>query len=254
MSAPLRILIVDDERAAQRNVMRLLSEIGGTEVVGQCEDGRSAVVAIERGGIDLVLLDVRMPELDGFGVVAEVGANRMPPVVFVTAFDDRALQAFDVNAVGYLLKPVQQERLAEVLRRVRSVRDAGAHEPQARRLERLLEVLGEGVVTRLAIKRDGRVTFVPTNTIDRIEASDVVARIHAAGKVFELRESLSALEKVLSPREFMRVHRSAIVRIDRVAEVQPWFRGNFVLVMRDGAKITTGRSYRVNVERLLRHG
>ena len=248
----LRVLLVDDEPAARRNLRRLLDVLGGTEVVGEAGDGRSAVERIAQGDIDLVLLDVRMPELDGFGVVRHIGVDRMPPVVFVTAFDDQALQAFEVNAVGYVLKPVQQARLAEVLRRVKS---SAVRQSQSQQLQQVLDALRpEQCVTRLAVKSDGRTTFVRTRDIDRIEADNVTARIHAGGRVYALRETLSSLERILSRREFIRVHRSVIVRVDRVTEVQPWFRGEYVLIMRDGARVTTGPTYRANVQRLLKHG
>jgi two-component system LytT family response regulator len=249
---PLRVLIVDDEDAARQNLRRLLEAIGGTVVAGEVADGRSAIAAIEQGDIDVVLLDIQMPELDGLAVVRAVGADRMPPVIFVTAHDEHAIAAFDLHALGYLLKPVSQSKLADQLGRVRA-HDSSATD-RAERVIRALEALHPGrFVTQLAIRAEGRTTFVRTREIDWIEAANVTVRIHVGKQTHELRETLTKLERMLSPNEFVRVHRSIIVRIDSVREIQPWFRGSHVLILGDGTRVTTGRTYHPAVQRLLGH-
>lgn len=260
---PLRVLIVDDEAAARENLRRLLHEVGGVAVVGECGDGAAAVERLrDATDVDLVLLDVQMPELDGFAVIAEVGVDRMPPVVFTTAYDAHALHAFDVHAVGYLLKPVSAQKLAATVERVRAGRTRAAMPAtsaatpllDAESLARLVDALrGPAAVTRLAVKRDGRTTFVDVTAVDWIEAHDVYARLHVAGHRYDLRQSLAELERLLPPHDFVRVHRGAIVRVDRIREIQPWFRGDHVLILADGTRVTSGRTYRDVVQRLLTH-
>jgi two-component system LytT family response regulator len=250
-SDQLQVLIVDDEAPARQNLTRLVRAIGGATVVGEATDGRTAVQMILAGGIDLVLLDIQMPELDGLSVVRTVGVTLMPSVVFVTAYDQYAIAAFDLHATGYLLKPVSRAKLAEQLARVRSQRAVPRETNE--RLLRLLEALEPARVTRLAVRRDGCTTFVRTIDIDWIEAANVSARIHAGGRVYEIRETLTELERTLPANEFVRVHRSAIVRLESIREIQPWFRGTHVLILADGSRVTTGRTYRHVTQRLLGH-
>lgn len=251
-SEQLRVLIVDDEAPARQNLARLLRAIGGATVVGEAADGRRAVRMIQAGGIDLVLLDIQMPELDGLSVVREVGVTRMPPVIFVTAYDQYAIEAFDLHATGYLLKPVSRAKLAEQLARVRS--QPSRPGDTSERLVRLLEAMQQRRgITRLAVRRDGRTTFVRTIDIDWIEAANVLARVHAGGRVYEIRETLTDLERTLPASEFVRVHRSAIVRVESIREIQPWFRGAHVLILADGSRVTTGRTYQQVAQRLLGH-
>jgi two-component system LytT family response regulator len=247
---PLRVLIADDEPAARRNLVRLLAPIEGVAVVAECGDGASALERIRAGGLDAVFLDIAMPERGGLEVAREIGGPDAPEIVFVTAFDEHALAAFDAHAVAYLLKPVDAAKLAAVVDRLRQRRQGANLEEMLRALDALR---ADRYASRLALRAEGRVRFLPTAEIDWIEADDDGVRVHSGGRAWALRERISDLEARLSPREFLRVHRSAIVRIDRVQEIQPWFRGDYVLILAGGARVRTGRTYREAVQRLLTH-
>lgn len=243
---PTRVLIVDDEPLARAHLRELLSEAGGVEVMGECGDGREAVRRILAESPDLVLLDVQIPELDGFGVVREVGAERMPMVIFVTAYDEYAMQAFDVSALAYLLKPVGRERFSLALERARSLMRAGSSRETAARLGRLLERLGEERPRsdRLSLKVDGRVLFVGVDEIDWLEADDNHVKVHIGQRAHQVRSTMSSFEKRLPPGKFLRIHRSTMVNIRRIVEVQPWFGGDYVFILVGGLRLTSGRSYR----------
>jgi two-component system LytT family response regulator len=243
----LRVLIVDDEAPARRKLRRMLAESGGAEVVGEAEDGPAAVQAILALEPDLVLLDIRMPGLDGFGVVAEVGPARMPPVVFVTAYDDFAVQAFEVQALDYLLKPATAERLRVVLDRARQRvgKDQAASE-LASRLDALLARLPSATpfLQRLLVERHGRAQLVPVEQVDRIEAARNYVHLHVRGARLPLRQTLAALAERLDPAQFLRISRSEIVRLDAVKEFQAWFHGDYKVVLKDGTELMWSRRYR----------
>jgi two-component system, LytTR family, response regulator len=212
-----------------------------------------------------VLLDIQMPEIDGFGVVRAVGADRMPAVIFVTASDAHALRAFDVHAADYVLKPVDRDRLLEAIERARRRVGRTAEYEEDRAIRARLAALvaevtaavttassaGRTGVTRLAVKGDGRVVFVRTADVDWIEAMDNYVRLHVGRETHLMRETLSHLEQRLNAQSFLRIHRSTIVNVDRIREVQPWFAGDYVLILGDGTKLTTGRRYRGAVRQLL---
>lgn len=253
----VRVLIVDDEPLARTHLRQLLAESPGMTVIGECGDGLEAVRRIRDEAPDLVLLDVQIPELDGFGVVREIGVERMPVVIFVTAYDEYALQAFDVYALGYLLKPVSRERFAEVLGRARGRIHTGARDDIDSRLGELLERMDDArqSVDRLGIKVDGRVLFVNPDEIDWIEAADNHVRLHMGGgggqRSHLVRGTLTSFEHRLPQRRFLRAHRSTIVNVARIVEVQPWFGGDYVLILAGGKRVTTGRSYRQKVHDFL---
>jgi two-component system LytT family response regulator len=259
----LRALIVDDERLARERLRELLAGDADVEIIGECGNGDDAVTAIARDQPDLVLLDIQMPELDGFGVVRTVGVEDMPAVVFVTAHDEHAVAAFEVHAVDYVLKPVDPERFAEAVRRAKrriaSARGTGARDDDRELRERLAALVAEvsaaavpgPAPTRLAIKGEGRVVFVRIADVDWVEAMDNYVRLHVGRDVHMMRETLSNLEARLAGTTFLRIHRSSIVNIDRIREVQPWFAGDYVVILTDGTKLTTGRRYRAAVQRLL---
>jgi len=247
---PLRVVVVDDEPLARTGMRDLLARDPELEVVAQCADGREAVRAIGALRPDLVLLDVQMPEMDGFEVLREIGAERMPLVVFVTAYDRFALRAFDVAAVDYLLKPFDDERFQRAVDRAKhAVRNAEVGE-LGRRLAGLLERGGaepppEAPATyasRLMVKNTGRTVFVRVEEVDWIEADDYYAKLHVGEKTHLLRESMGSLESRLDPLRFFRVHRSAIVNLDRVREVQFLFRGEHVVILHDGTRLKLTRS------------
>jgi two-component system LytT family response regulator len=247
---PLRVVVVDDEPLARTGMRDLLARDPEMEVVAQCADGREAVRAIGALRPDLVLLDVQMPEMDGFEVLREVGAERMPLVVFVTAYDRFALRAFDVAAVDYLLKPFDDERFLRAMQRAKhAVRNAEVGE-LGRRLAGLLERGGAeppreapaAYASRLMVKNTGRTVFIRVEEVDWIEADDYYAKLHVGDKTHLLRESMGSLESRLDPQRFFRVHRSAIVNLDRVREVQFLFRGEHVVILHDNTRLKLTRS------------
>jgi two-component system LytT family response regulator len=261
----LRVLIVDDEPLARTQLRALLADEADLEVIGECGNGTDAVTRIEEDEPDLVLLDIQMPEIDGFGVVRAVGADRMPAVIFVTASDAHAVRAFDVHAADYVLKPVDRDRLLEAIERAKHrVGRTEEYEEERTMRTRLAALVaevtaavttassaGRAGVARLAVKGDGRVLFVRTEDVDWIEAMDNYVRLHVGRQTHLMRETLSRLEQRLPAQSFLRIHRSTIVNVDRIREVQPWFAGDYVLILGDGTKLTTGRRYRGAVRELL---
>ena len=250
----LRVLIVDDEPVARRRMMRLLRAERDVDVIGEAGDGRAALQAIAEKGPDLVFLDVQIPELDGFGVLRALGGSaRVPGVIFVTAFDRYALRAFEVHAIDYLLKPFTRERLSDAVARVRDVhqRDRPAADP---RLAALLEELRNRprFLERLPARAGARIVLVDTRDIDWIQAADNYVVLHAGGREYLIRETLTRLEGELDPHEFVRIHRSAMVRLDRIGELVPSPHGDFGVTLKNGAQLTLSRFYRDRVERALR--
>jgi len=246
--APIRALIVDDEPLARAHLKSLLRERGDVDVIGESGDGRSAIDQIRRMKPDLVLLDIQMPELDGLEVIREVGPNAMPAVVFVTAYDEHALAAFEVHAFDYILKPVSRQRFSQAIDRV-----VGLIRSDVPATDRPLAALIEAMRTersaldRIAVKADGRVLFIRVGEIDWIEADDDLVRIHAGKAVHAHRSTLTHLEERLPASKFLRVHRSTLVNVDRIREIQPWFQGDWVLILNDGTRLHSGKSYRSKV-------
>ncbi len=252
-TAKVRTLIVDDEPVARGHLRALLQARADIEVVGECGDGRSAVERIRADAPDLVLLDVQMPELDGIGVVRAIGAERMPPVVFVTAYDEHALAAFEVHALDYILKPVNRARFSRALDRVvRLVRGESGRRDTAP-LAQLVEELAEARsgLDRLAVKVGDRVLYLKLAEVDWVEAADDLVRIHAGRHVYDHRSTLSQLEHRLPANRFLRIHRSTIVNMERIREFQPWFQGDWVLVLADGTRLQSGKSYRQKIRELI---
>lgn len=259
---PVRTLIIDDEPLAREHLRSLLSARGDIAVIGECGDGASAIARIRAESPELVLLDVQMPEGGGFDVVRGVGVDRMPAVIFVTAYDQHALAAFEVHAVDYLLKPVNRARFAKAIDRVvRLLRPADgapsspatkpAAEPPA--LAKAIEAIdgGRAGADRLTVRAGERMLYLRMQDIDWVEAADDVARLHVGKQVFEHRVTLSQLEQRLPARLFVRVHRSAIVNVERIREFQPWFQGDWIIVLADGTRVQTGKSYRARVRELI---
>jgi two-component system, LytTR family, response regulator len=248
----LRALIVDDEALARTALVRLLKRERDVSLIGQCDDGESAVQTIRQAQPDIVFLDVQMPEMDGFQVVAAIGAERMPVTIFVTAFDRYAIRAFDANAVDYLLKPFAPDRLTRALARARERCLGKQDKVAAQRLFSLLDSrLQSDYAQRLAVATGGRIVFVPVADIDWIEAEGNYARLHVSRKAFDVRETLQALMEKLDPREFIRIHRSTIVNARRIREVQPWFQGSHIVVLQSGEELRMSRYQRDAVDRLL---
>ena len=242
----IQALIVDDERLARKRIRSLLKNERDVEVVGECADGAEALAAIRKQSPDLVFLDVQMPEMDGFQVLQEVGGDRMPAVVFVTAYDKYALRAFEVHALDYLLKPFDEDRFGEALRRAKEQVLGGSNGELHDRLIALIEHLrsGERYVDRLLVKASGRVLFLKTEDIDWIEAAGNYVRLHVGRESHLLRETMNTIETRLDPAHFLRIHRSTIVNLDRIKEMQPWFSGEYVVLLKDGTELRLSRGYR----------
>lgn len=280
----MRVLIVDDESLARQRVRRLVQTEADVEVVGEAESGREAVTLIRELKPDLVCLDVQMPVLDGFGVLRELDGGHVPMVLFITAYDEHAQRAFDVHAVDYVLKPVDEDRFRLAFDKARKQR---ANAVAAERLGELLETVrrladargefaagvagsaGGGSATgdamgssvgataassgryasRILVKQDGRMFFVKTHEIDWIEADRNYVRLHVGKTAHTIRERISHLEETLDPRLFARIHRSTIVNLNRVREMQQWFSGDYVVILEDGTRLRLSRHYRDRVEK-----
>jgi two-component system LytT family response regulator len=252
---------VDDEPLARSGVRQLLSADADIEVVAEAGDGAAAVRLIRKRDIDLVFLDIQMPVTDGFGVIAEIGADAMPVVVFLTAYDQHALKAFEAHALDYLLKPFSDRRFARALSHAKRAvyqRRLGAAAQQLGGLagsggtrEGDAPATTERFLTRILVRSAGRTRFVTVADIDWIEAADYYSKLHVGGQVHLVRETMTVLEQKLDATRFVRVHRSAIVNIERCVEIQPEFQGRFVLIMRDGSRVPMSRGRRAQVEQAL---
>jgi two-component system LytT family response regulator len=255
MSSKIRAVIVDDEPLARDRVRMLLAGVDDIEVLGEFGDGRAAATGILELCPDLLFLDVQMPEVDGFGVLQLIGAEQMPVTVFVTAYDQYALKAFDVSAVDYLLKPFDRERFLRALARARKQIPPSSAPPEADLQARLLSLLQHvnknAFLERLVIKSAGRISFLKTDEVDWIEAAGNYVRLHVARESHMLRETMGAIEHKLDPAKFVRIHRGAVVNLERIKDLQPLFHGDHQVTLRDGSRLTLSRSYRENLERVL---
>ncbi len=243
-----KVLIVDDEPISRRRLRRLLALEPECDVIGECENGREAVRALEQENVDLLFLDVQMPEMDGFEVVS-VLAKSHPLIIFTSAYDEYALKAFDVHAFDYLLKPFDRRRFREAVQRARTQ----LSQVKSNVSDDLL-TLFENLTTartapdRIAIRNNGRVIFLKLSDIDWIEAADNYVCLHSGRETHILRETMGELEARLDAARFIRVHRSAIVNIDRIKELQPWFRGDYKVVLSDGKELTLTKNHREKLE------
>jgi two-component system, LytTR family, response regulator len=261
----IRALIVDDELNARRGLRTLLARDPELEVVGECCDGRAAVAEIERLAPDLVLLDVQMPHKNGFEVLEAIDLERPPILIFITAWDGYALKAFEVSALDYLLKPFTDERFYQALERAKGQHRERRTAELSRGLLALLEhqrregqseaepnaPQGEGPLRRFFIKADGEINFVPAEEVDWLEAVGYYTKIHAGKRSHLLRGNLGRIEARLDPKEFARIHRSAVVNLNRVLRLKDWFNGECLVVLRDGTELKVSRRHRRRLEALL---
>ena len=251
----IRVLIAEDEPLARERIHTLLEEEPDVQIVAECADGKSAVESIRATDPDLVFLDVSMPELNGFDVIREVGPDNMPPVIFVTAYDHFAVQAFDAHALDYVLKPFDEERFRTAVERAREALTRKNTGNFDRRLNDLLQGLARPhYLERLAVKSGGKIIFLKTDEVTWIGAEGNYARLHAGKRSYLMRETMSNLESKLDPGRFIRIHRSTIVSTDAIAELEPLFQGDYVVVLRDGTRLTSSRGYRGNLQAFMNQG
>ena len=257
MAGKIKTLIVDDEPLARRNLRVLLERDPQIEILDECRNGREAVKAINTLSPDLIFLDIQMPEMDGFDVLEHVGPEHIQAIIFVTAFDQYALKAFDVHALDYLLKPFDDERFARALDRAKSQIAAREINQLSERLLALLEereterkgsVRDSAYLTRLMIKASSRMMLLKVDEIDFIEADGNYAKLHVGRKTHLLREKMNDLEGRLDPAKFVRIHRSIIVNLDRIKELHPHFNGDYVVVLEDGRQLKLSRTRREHLE------
>lgn len=252
----IRALIVDDEPLSRQKIAGFLASEPDIEIVGERANGREALEALQQEPIDLLFLDVQMPELDGFGLLEALEDEAPPAIIFVTAFDQYALKAFEVHAIDYLLKPFDKERFQKALGRARETLARnparGALPVELRSLLGALHTQNQPKFTeRLVIKTGGRIYLVKSDDIDWVEAEGNYVRLHVGAAAHLLRETMTNLEQKLDPARFVRIHRSTLVNLERIHELQPWFRGDYVVILKDGQKLTLSRGYRERFEAAL---
>ena len=242
----MKVLIVDDEPLARERVRRHLRDEPGIEIVGEAGNGREAVAAIEEKTPDLVFLDVQMPEMNGFDVLKALEENKIPAIVFTTAYDKYAIQAFEFHALDYLLKPFSRERFRRAVRHAREqLENSRQSESIDERLVSLLENLkAKKYLERIVVKSSGRVFFIKTDEIDWIEAAGNYLKLHVGRDAHLIRETMQSIEAKLDPEKFFRIHRSTLVQIDRIKELHPLFGGDYAVILRNGTELSLSRNYR----------
>ena len=256
----IRAVIVDDEPAARRGIRLLLERDGGVDIVGEASGGAEAAELIAREKPDLAFLDVQMPGCDGFQALQRAGATHAPAVIFVTAYDEHALRAFEVNAVDYLLKPYDDARFAAALQRAKEEVRRRETDTVNSRLHQLLDYLqhvprppaAENAADRILLKSSGEIFFLKAEEIDWIEAEGDYMKFHVGGRTHLMRETMARLEARLDPKRFIRIHRSTIVNIDRLRKLSPSFAGEYAVILHDGTKLKLSRGYHERIASLLK--
>ena len=253
MTPTIRTIVSDDEPLAREKLRILLASEAGVRIVAECRDGRQTIDALQTCKPDLLLLDIQMPGADGFQVLSAIPADDMPLVVFTTAYDQYAIRAFETHAVDYLLKPFDHERLHKAIERIRSeLLKTNDREMTQRILDLLAGTRAESRVTkRLAIKAAGRVVFLDVEEIDWVEAAANYVRLHVGKESHLLRESIGRISERLDPDRFVRVHRSTIVNVRRIKELQPCNSGEYIVVLKDGKELSCSRGYRTELDHLI---
>ncbi|HJP84536.1 MAG TPA: LytTR family DNA-binding domain-containing protein [Gemmatimonadaceae bacterium] len=249
----IRTAIADDEPLARERIASMLEPHDHYEIVAQCKDGAEAVATMRKDRLDLVFLDVRMPELDGFQVLDALGSGHVPAIIFVTAFEDYAIRAFEVSALDYLLKPFDRARFEKTLARFEEQFQRGRM-GISDELRQFLTTLGAGTeayASRFPVKSAGDIYFVRAEEIDWIDAAGNYTALHVGGRKHLIRETMKSVESKLDPRKFVRVHRSAIINVDRLRKLQPYFHGEYVVTLQDGTTLTSSRGYSDRLRALL---
>ena len=263
----LSILIVDDEILARSRIKKLLEKIKDAGAVNECSNGAQALSFLQKNEVDLMFLDVQMPELDGFDVLQELGPNKIPLTIFVTAYDKYALKAFDVHAVDYLLKPFDDDRFYEAFNLAKEQIDLKQSGSIKQKILNIISDL-KGITTnkeidedlnenseypdKLILKESGKIHFVKTDSIFYIKAAGKYLRVVSDEAEYSIRQTMIELEKKLNPAQFLRVHRSNIINIDKIKEMQHWYKSDYVFIMHNGERLFSGSSYRKNVEMILK--
>lgn len=246
----IRALVIDDEPLARGMIREMLEHDPEAELVGECANGSEAIDAIRSLSPDIVFLDVQMPELGGFEVLDSLTESELPTIIFVTAYDQYALRAFEVHACDYLLKPFDRERFDKAWQRAKGCVSEGRVNRRDSDILALLEELkaGSKYIERLVIKAEGRVFFLDVDDIHYVEAEGNYVSVHNGQKSYLLRETISGLESQLDPKKFLRIHRSTIVKIDRIKELQPWFHGEYRVILEGGKQLMLSRNYRAKLQ------
>ena len=249
---PLTVLIVDDEPLAREGLRMLLADDPEIAAVQEAKNGHEAVEKIREGHPDLVFLDVQMPEMDGFSVIHEIGPEQMPAVVFVTAHDQYAIRAFEINAIDYLLKPVTGERFAQSLARAKA-RMRSSEPRQENQILSLLETIASPprYLNRIAVPSAGKTSFIYVEDVDWIRAAENYVELHVAQASHLLHVAMNTLEKSLDPEIFVRIHRSLMVNLRRVKEIQPVSHGEYMLLLQGGVRLQSGRTYHERIKALI---
>ena len=252
-NAPIRALIADDEALARKFIRRMLKDDHDVEIVGECSNGKEAVAMIRKHNPDVVFLDVQMPEMDGFAVLESVGIERLPEIIFATAYEQYAIRAFELHALDYLLKPFDQARFKDAIKHAKARFRSERQNEGRMQINALLESIKNKpqYLDRLVIKAGGRITFLSTDEINWIEADDKYVHLHTGKTSPMVRQTLSAMETQLDPRKFRRIHRSAIVNVERIKELQPLFSGEHSILLEDGTKLTLSRNHKDKLFELL---
>jgi two-component system LytT family response regulator len=242
----IRTLIIDDEPLARDRIKRLLRDEDGMKIIGECKNGVEAIDTITRVKPGLVFLDIQMPEKNGFEVIKALNASELPTIIFVTAYDQYALQAFDVHALDYLLKPFNRDRIKKAVSRAREQMEHRRLGNLDERLNSLIaDLRGEKkYLDRLVVKSVGRVFFLKSDEIDWIEAAGNYVKLHVGRESHMIRETMNGIEAKLDPEKFLRIHRSTVVNIDRIKELHPMFSGDYAVILRNGTELALSRNYR----------
>jgi two-component system, LytTR family, response regulator len=243
---PIRALIADDEPLARKFIRRMLKDDQDLEIVGECSNGKETVAMIRKESPDVVFLDVQMPEMDGFAVLESIGIERLPEIIFTTAYEQYAIRAFELHALDYLLKPFDQARFKDAIKHAKERFYSERQNDGRMQISALLENMKNKpqYLERLVIKAAGRITFLSTDEINWIEADDKYVHLHTSKVSPMVRQTLSAMQAQLDPEKFRRVHRSAIVNVEQIKELQPLFSGEYSILLQDGTKLTLSRNYK----------
>jgi len=248
----IRAIIADDDHVARKKLRLLLGSECGVKVVAECQDGKQTIAAVENHKPDLLLLDIQMPDLDGFQVLARLPSDLMPVVIFTTAYDQQAMRAFEAHASDYLLKPVDQEHLHRAVERARAeVLKSHDQNLQARHSRWQGDSRPASQPERLVIRTGGRVVFLDPNEVDWIEAAANYVKLHVGKDFYLLREGIGRMSAKLDPRRFVRIHRSLIANVSRIRELQPCESGEYIAVLKDGKELSCSRGYRLELQRLI---